>query len=249
LPLNLVEIDGRYLVSSNSGYREHFLQSWDEVAHSVVSRTTLPSLWYGLAYDRATKMLLAASGAESVYALRVENGQFGRIREVRLPGCRLTAGIALQSGSTAVVACNQSHEVVRFDFQSALLLGRSASGAFPYAVRALPRDRLAVSNWGDSSVSILDGKSLASIGRIPTGSHPNDLLLLPGGERLAVACSDSDSVDFLDLVRLRRDREIDLRIPGKPLSGAQPDALAYDGRSRLYIALAAVNAVAMFPCE
>lgn len=121
------------------------------------------------------------------------------------------------------------------------------AGAFPYAVRTLPRNRLAISNWGESSVSILDGGTLGQIVRIPTGSHPNDLLLLPGGERLVIACSDSDSVDLIDLVQLRRDREIDLRIPDKPLSGAQPDALAYDSKMRrLYVGLAGIDALAIF---
>jgi YVTN family beta-propeller protein len=246
-PLNLIEAGERYLISSNSGYGDHFLQSWDEVARSVVSRLEVPSLWYGLAYDPESKLLLAASGLETVYAVPFKGGRFGKFREIRLPGCRLTAGIALQSGSTAVVACNQSHEVVRFNFESGAILHRAPSGEFPYAVRSLPQSRVAVSNWGEKSVSILDGRTLAAIARIPTGSHPNDLLLLPGGDRLAVACSDSDSLDFLDLVHLRRDREIDLRIPDKPLSGAQPDALAYDAAlHRLYAGLAAVDAVAMF---
>jgi len=246
-PLNLIETGERYLVTSNSGYGDHFLQSWDEVTHSVVGRLEVPSLWYGLAYDPGRKLLLAASGLEAVYAVPLEDGRFGKFREIRLPGCRLTAGIALQSGATAVVACNQTHQLLRFDFESGTVLAKAPSGEFPYAVHALPQNRLAVSNWGEKSVSIVDGTTLALIKRIPTGSHPNDLLLLPGGHRLVVACSDSDSLDFIDLVHLRRVREIDLRIPGKPLSGAQPDALAYDAVLHgLYAGLAAVDALAMF---
>lgn len=250
-PLNLVEAGDRYLISSNSGYGKHFLQSVDEVTRSIVSRLYLPSLFYGMAYDPDSHLLLAASGAESVYAIAMQNGRFGRFREIQLPGCRLTAGIALQPGSIAIAACNQAQQVTRFNFVSGEVLGSAPVGTFPYAVRLLPGDRMAVSNWGDSSVSILDGKSLALVALVPSGSHPNDMLLLPGGSasgyRLAVACSDSDSVDLIDLTQLRSVRKIDLQIPGKALSGAQPDALAYDDAShRLYVGLAAIDAVAMF---
>ena len=246
-PLNLIEIGERYLISSNSGYGPHFLQSFDEFDRSVVSRLELPSLFYGLAYDPRNRLLLAASGAESVYAIPIKDGRFGEKQEIPLPGCRLTAGIAVLREPVAVAACNQAHQVVSFNFATGNVLGSAAVGPFPYAVRALADNRIVISNWGDSSVSILDSKSLTSIARIPTGTHPNDMLLLPGGERLLVACSDSDSVDLIDLRRLRRTREIDLSIPGKALSGAQPDALAYDETSRrLYVGLATIDAVAMF---
>lgn len=247
VPLNLIEIEQHFLVSTNSGYGKHFLQSYDESRHVVSGRLELPSLWYGLAYEPATETLLAADGSESIYAVRMEKGHFGAYREIRLPGCKLTAGIAVQTGSRVVIACNQTGEVMRVNFETGAMLGRRAVGAFPYAVRSLPDNRLAVSNWGDSSVSILDGENLSELTRLHVGSHPSDMLVLNGAGLLAIACSDSDSVALIDLAHLRTQRQIDLRIPGNRLSGAQPDALAYEAAShRLYVGLAAVDAIAIF---
>lgn len=247
VPLNLIEIEDHYLVSTNSGYGRHFLQSYDEARRVVADRLELPSLWYGLAYEPSQETLVAAAGSESIYAIRIKKGRFGRYREIRLPGCKLTAGIAVQSRSTAVIACNQTGEVMRVNFETGAILGRLAVGAFAYAVRALPDNRLAVSNWGDSSVSILDGENLRELTRLPVGRHPSDMLVLPGAGLLVVACSDSDSVALIDLAHLRAQRQIDLRIPGSQLSGAQPDALAYEPASqRLYVGLAAIDAIAIF---
>ena len=158
----------------------------------------------------------------------------------------MTAGIAIQDAHTAVVVCNQSHEVRRFDVVTGAELSRGRTGEFPYAVRVLSGGRLAVSNWGESSVSVLDGTTLRELSRIPTGSHPNDMLVIPELNRLVVACSDSDSVSLIDLTTLHETRRLDLAIPGKQVSGAQPDALAYDTASkRLYVALAAIDALAV----
>ncbi len=246
VPLNLLAIADHFVVSTNNGYGKHFLQAYDESSRHVSDRLELPSLWYGLAYEPDHGLLLAASGASSVYAIPFRGGKFGPSREIALPGCKLSAGLAIQDKRTAVVACNQSHAVRRFDFTTGQDLARGRTGEFPYAVRVLPGARLAVSNWGQSSVSVLDGNSLRELSHIQTGSHPNDMLVIPELNRLVVACSDSDSVSLIDLATLREVRRLDLAVPGKAVSGAQPNALAYDSaRHRLYVALAAIDAIAI----
>ncbi|MFN7997508.1 MAG: bifunctional YncE family protein/alkaline phosphatase family protein [Bryobacteraceae bacterium] len=246
VPLNLVIAANRYVITSNSGYGRHYLQSYDENLGKVSDRMDFHSLWYGLAYDAGHELLLASSGAGEVYVVPFHEGRFGTKREVPLQGCGVTSGIAGQDNGAAVVACDQSHEIRRFDFINGKELGHAPTGEFPYAVRVLPGGRLAVSNWGQSSVSVFDGNNLRELARIPVGSHPNDMLLLPEQKRLVVACSDSDSVSFIDLDSLREVRRIDLSVPGKGLSGVQPDALAYDAAAhRLYVGLATIDAVAV----
>jgi DNA-binding beta-propeller fold protein YncE len=82
---------------------------------------------------------------------------------------------------------------------------------------------------------------------VPVGSHPSDMLELPKRNELLVACSDSDLVAVLDLEHLREVRRVNIQIPKSPLGGAQRDALAFDADTgRLFVAFAAVNAVAVF---
>src|SRR5215469_10095150 len=57
MPLNLVEVEDRWLISTNSGWHNAYLQIYDEQAHKVSARMDVPSAWYGLAYDGKRKLL------------------------------------------------------------------------------------------------------------------------------------------------------------------------------------------------
>src|SRR3984893_17720287 len=243
-PLNLIEVAERYLVSTNNGYGKHYLQAYDETRREVTAKLELPSLWFGLAYEPAAKRLVASDGQNGVYVVPFDSGRFGNPKSVQVTGCKLTAGLLLPDRDTALVACNQSHEVVRFNLDSGAILGRLRVGEFPLALHLLPGNRMAVSNWGQSSISIIDLAELKKITEITVGSHPNQMITIPAANALAVSCSDSDSVSLISLETLREMRRIDLRPPGGTLAGVQPGALAYS-RGKLLVALGAVNGVAV----
>jgi hypothetical protein len=246
-PLNLVETGGRFLVSTNSGYGAHYLLAYDEVRREVADRLELPSLWYGLDALPGQKSVLASTGAHSVLVVPLRQGKFGKARTINFEHCELTAGVAVLDSTTALVACNRSYEVIRFNYVTGRLLGRMAVGEFPYGVKALPDGRVAVSNWANASVSILDAREQKILRTIPVGNHPSDMLVLPERRQLFVACSDSDLISVIDLESLREVHRISIQLPDSKLGGAQPDALAFDSASgRLFVALAGVNALAVF---
>jgi hypothetical protein len=245
-PLNLIETKDGFLVSSNSGYGSSYLQAYDESRRIVSDRLDLPSLFYGLEYSAGHKFILASAGTHVVYAIPFQAGRFGKPHELNLKSCDVTAGLAIQDNHIAVAVCNQSHSVVSFNFETGRVLKQGSVGEYPYAVKIIPGERLAVSNWGESSVSILQQNDLHVVKAIPTGRHPNDLLLLPDN-RLAIACSDSDSISLVDLHSLSESSRLSLRIPHSSLGGAQPDALAFDSfHRRLFVALARLDALAVF---
>ena len=247
VPLNLIETPDGFLISTNSGYAPHYLLAYDETRQQVSDRLVLPSLWFGLDYQAEQKLLLASDGKHSVIAIPFEDGRFRRPREIEVPGCEMTAGVGIESESTAVVACMQNHRLVRFDFKTGEFLKGTDVGEFPYEVKALPGARLAVSDWGQASVEILDGPELKPLRTIGVGSHPNDMVVLPGRDQMLVACSDSDLVSVIDLKSLREIRRVDIRIPDSPLGGAQPDALTFaPATGKLFVALAGVNALGVF---
>jgi len=247
-PFNLVEVDGRFLISTNNGYDANYLLSYDESRRQVSDKLALPSLWFGLAYEPNDKRIIASDGRSGVYVVPFEGGIFGKPKLVEIGGCKLTAGLFIEDRTTAVVVCNQNHQVLRFDLGSGEVRAGLRVGEFPFAVHSLPRNRLAVSNWGQSSVTVVDIPSLSKLAEIRVGSHPNQMLVIPQAKVLAVSCSDSDSISLIHVETLREIRRIDLRPPGGTLSGVQPNALAYD-QGRLFVALAAVNGVAVFRVE
>jgi DNA-binding beta-propeller fold protein YncE len=247
IPLNLLEVEGRWVISTNSGWKNSYLQIFDEQEHKVSSRMDLPSAWYGLAYDAERKLLVASSAESSIYTIAFDHGVFGKRQELQLRNCSLPAGISIGADGTAWVACNQNETLLRVDYLSGKILRSVRIGAFPYAIIRLPDGKLAVSLWGQSAVAIVNGETLETLARVAVGSHPNDMLFLPKAQHLLVACSDSDDVSIIDVKKQAEVRRFHLDIPGVAVGGAQPVALAADGASGdIYAALAAVNSVAVF---
>lgn len=245
-PLNMIEVEGRWLVSTNSGWHKQYVQSFDEHLHTISARLDLPSVWYGLAYEPVSRVLFASSGANSVYAILFDQGHFGAIREIPLDGCQVTAGLAVQSTTSAWVACNQSERVIRFDPSTGKVLATVLLEGFPYVIQSLPERRIAVTLWGHSSVAILKADRAGPIARVSVGSHPGGMLVLPGYDLLLVACSDADDISWINLKNFRELRRSHIAVSGGALRGAQPNALATDPRtSRIFVALAAANALAV----
>jgi len=247
MPLNLLEVEGRWVISTNSGWHNAYLQSYDEQRHRISGRIDLPGAWYGLAYDAKRKLVLASSAESSIYVIGFNGGALGTKRDVQLDGCPLPAGLALDSDGTAWVACNQNETLMRVDYVNSRILRSAKIGAFPYAIAPLASGKLAVSLWGEGAVAIVDGETLERMALVQVGSHPNAMLYLPKAQHLLVACSDSDDVSVIDLAKQVEARRFHLDIPDVPVGGAQPVALAADAATgNIYAALTAVNAVAVF---
>jgi DNA-binding beta-propeller fold protein YncE len=247
MPLNLLEVEGRWIVSTNSGWHNSYLQIYDELQREVSGRMDLPGAWYGLAYDAQRKLLLASSPDSSIYVITFNAGKFGTRREISLDQCPLPAGLALGFEGTAWVACNQNETLTRIDYVNGLTLRSAKVGAYPYAITKLPLGKLAISLWGQSAVAIVDGVTLSQVALIPVGNHPADMLYLPKAQHLLVACSDSDDLSVIDIVKQAEVRRFHIDVPGAPVGGAQPVALATDAaRGNIYVALSAVNSVAVF---
>jgi hypothetical protein len=159
----------------------------------------------------------------------------------------MTAGLVIDGDTTAVVACSESGQIVRFDFLSGRTLATSKVGEFPYAIHKLSSGKLAVSNWGQASISILKDPGLRLIKTIPVGSHPTELLSLTPKGPLLVACSDADMISVIDLRSLKEVRRVDLHVAGSRIGGAQVRAMAINRNgNRLFVTLAAINAMAVF---
>ena len=102
---------------------------------------------------------------------------------------------------------------------------------------------LAVSNWGDQSVTLFSSRTLHQLARLPVGIHPNDLVFGPDG-RLFVANAGSNSISIIDGKQVVESVKTSLH-SADPV-GSTPDALAIDpAEKRLYVANADNNDIAV----
>jgi hypothetical protein len=141
-----------------------------------------------------------------------------------------------------------------FDLSTSNLIPSS----FPYACVATRDGRRAwCSLWNDSSVAELDLTSgtVAHRNRIETelpimpGLHPTAMLLTSDDKTLFVADSNVDAIEVFDTASGGLLAHLSTHAPGQGWPGSQPIALANYSSSRgsyLFVALASLNAVAVF---
>jgi YVTN family beta-propeller protein len=251
LPLNLVTLSDGSVLVTNNGYGENGLVRIDPVAARVVWRVQLPAAWLGLARaGRDWRDTVWASGGPTnrVYRFVWQGGATWVTDSAVLAdsGALFAAGIALlpRQGLAAVVG-NLSDSVYLLDAATLERRGAVAVGHRPYTAVA-DSTRLYVSDWGDSTVSVIDLTAHPPV-RLSAwfvGPHPS-ALALRGGE-LFVALAGSNGVARVDLATGRVREQLTVALTPHAPVGSDPNALALapDGRT-LYVAMAGNNAVAV----
>src|SRR6267378_4199029 len=243
LPLNLVTLSDGSVVVTNDGYGENSLIRSDPERARVVWRVPLPAAWLGLArIGRDWRDTVWASGGPTnrVYRLAWQGGASWIMDSVALAdsGAKLyAAGLALlpRQGQVAVVG-NLSDSVYFIDAATLERRGAVAVGHRPYTAVA-DGSSLYVSDWGDSTVSVIDLSVSPPAHRsaLFVGPHPSALALR--GSELFVALAGVNGVARVDLTTGQVREQLTVALAPHAPPGSDPNALTLspDGRT-LYVA-------------
>jgi DNA-binding beta-propeller fold protein YncE len=251
LPLGLVTLsDGSAMVTYN-GHGENGLARIDPVRAQVVWRARLPAAWLGLARaGRDWRDTVWASGGSTnrVYRFTWQGGATWTVDSVALAdsGAKVfPAGVVLlrRLGWVAVVG-NLSDSVYFVDAASLERRGAVAVGHRPYTAVA-DSARLYVSNWGDSTVSVIDLSERPAVRlSLFVGPHPSALAL--AGSELFAALAGANGVARVDLGTGEVREQLTVALAPPAPVGSDPNALALSpDRRTLYVAMAGNNAVAV----
>ncbi|MBZ5601832.1 MAG: bifunctional YncE family protein/alkaline phosphatase family protein [Acidobacteriia bacterium] len=265
----LISPDSKTLFVNSTGFNEHGVAAIDLATRRVVQHVDLLKSWIGMA-DLGDGRILASGGGpmpaepktwgvrsgispavrerlkDPAYLLEWRDKKLSFAKGIALPPSaaapRFISGVAKGRDGSVYVLDAGNDTVFRLSGDDFQVQASGPAGYRPYEI-AVGDGVVAVSNWGEGSVSLLDPDTLRERARIPAGKFPNQLLFAPDG-RLFVANSGSNTVSVIAGNRVIETIDVALR-PGSPI-GSTTDALAINpAGSRLLAANADNNDVAM----
>ena len=264
--------DGKTLFVNTAGWHDHSVNAVDLATEKIVGTVNVGKDWAGMAIDPKTNELFVSGGGpltaqfealaktrkvapEMIEALRRPVLRLGFANEklalrpsLAIDGLadkeRFVAGVTHAANGALYVVNTQNDTVYRLSGADLRTQIAAKVGYRPYAAAVSPNSRqVAVSNWGDESVSLLDAETLKEAARIKVGNHPNDLAFARDG-RLFVANAGSNSVSVIRDGRVIETIRTSFT-PNAPV-GSTPAALAVSpDAKRLFVANADNNDVAM----
>jgi len=253
LPLNLVVTSDGLVLVTNNGYGDNGVMRVDPVAGTAGWIRRVRAAWLGLArtgHRGADTLWASGAGQNRLYRLVTATlGATWRTDSAVLADTTakvFVAGIAVLPGRSLVAAVgNLSDSVYLIETSTLERRGAIAVGHRPYTAVA-DAGRLYVSDWGDSTVSVIDLTAGPPYRRTAwfVGPHPSALTL--GNGSLFVALAGSNGVARVDLRMGRVTEQLTVALDPRAPLGSDPNALALspDGRT-LYVAMAGNNAVAV----
>ncbi len=252
LPLNLATLSDGSVVVTNDGYGANSLMRIDPERARVVWRVPLSAAWLGLARaGRDWRDTVWASGGPTnrVYRFAWQGGASWIRDSVALAdsGAKVyAAGLTLlpRQGLVAVVG-NLSDSIYFLDAVTLQRRGAVAVGHRPYTAVG-DNSSLYVSNWGDSTVTVIDLSVSPPVRRsaLFVGPHPSALLL--HGSELLVALAGVNGVARVDLATGQVREQLTVALAPDAPPGSDPNALALSPEGHtLYVAMAGSNAVAV----
>jgi len=273
LPMKMqVAAGGSLLLVNTGGYHDHSLNVIDTASRELAATLDVAKTWDGMAFDPVSGVVYLSGGGKAkngfarvlarlgitgpmsdsidkpILRVRYADGKLTPMQPLQIAGLeennRFISGVTLGPDSALYVLNIQTDTLYRLAGADFTGQTSAKTGYRPYAAVFSPDGRtLAVSNWGDRSVSLLEPGSLHETKRIAVGSHPNEMVWGADG-RLFVADSGSNEVSVItgEAVTETIRTSLDPRAP----VGSTPDALALspDGR-RLFVANADNNNVAV----
>jgi YVTN family beta-propeller protein len=219
-PMALLPLGDRYLAVTDGAYGDETLRVFDLEARTVVASDTLKprqgAFYYGLAFDGHKLFAAGGGGAEGnmgenavyVYDADLSSGALGARRAITTRG--YPAGLSLSPDGSVLVATQlRDNALLVIDPQAEQVTDTIPLTGAPQGKFAFPLALVTTSGPGGSTVAYVSLWGAADVAAVDLATHetsylavgknPEGLLLLPPGDRLLVANSDSDSVSVVDL--------------------------------------------------
>jgi YVTN family beta-propeller protein len=259
LPLaQVLSPDGRYVIVTNNGYAKPSLTIYDLQNQYIKGRVPLDHAWLGLTWHPDGQRLYSAGAAQNtVQELTWANGRLTKSKVIKITDpdsatnrtkAGFVGGLAIApDGKTLFALQVFARTLSSIDTTARTVRKTITLESEPYtALLTADGKTLLVSAWGGAKVLLFKADTLAPMGEVPVGEHPNAMTLSKDGARLFVACANTNAVWIVDLATKTAKEQVSVALYPNSPAGTTPNALALapDGNT-LLVANADNNTVAV----
>lgn len=241
--------NGKQAIVNTAGFHDHSINLIDLESAKVLDSKIVPTAWIGLEATKENDIWVSAGQPDSgdmVRRFRVDGTSLESTQswtdETTEKKQRFVSSILnvenrrfiLNAQTDELIALNEDNKVIK----------RQKTGYRPYGLAISPdRKTLAVSNWGDQSVTFFERESLKPTKTVSVGSLPSGITFHPDG-RLFVAVSGSDSIAVVAPTGTIRKIKVGIGIDA-PIGSSPVSVSVSRDEKRLYVANAGNNCVAV----
>ncbi len=251
-----VSPDGKHLAVVCSGGKDWSLSDKgnqsvriiDTATEAIVKTLEEQEVFLGAAYSPDGKKLYVSGGlSDNVFVYDVEK-DYSKLRTLDVPGYPFGLAVT-HDGKSLLVASSHRSQVFQIDTETYEIVRKFEALTYPYLIEIDDADAFAyVTNIASNAVTILDLKQGTTAGHVSVGKNPEGLALYGG--KLFVANNDDDTLSVIDVSTKQVVQTILLRDAESDPPGRLPvDVLASTDDKRLYVTLAADNAVMVLDAE
>ncbi len=245
LPLNAaLSADERYLAVTHSGQSKAEIWLLETATMKEVQRIPLTDAWWGIRF--AGDLLFVSGGYQNcVYTFRLANGQLSAVDTIALEQPRLKydgaiAGLDVRDRS--LVAAFRNDSTLRWYDLAAKRQKVIPLGGMPYDCRFIEDDQVLVTLWGSKQALLVVKGEIVS--RIPTGDHPNEIVVSPDGEVAYIACANDNTVSIIDIKKRKHIASVGTAVhPDAPEGSTTNSVAAVPGTTMILAANADNNSL------
>ena len=255
LPLNIqISPSNKLLAVTNNGQGIQSIQLFNPKTETLLDEKPIEKAWYGLAFSADEKKLYVSGANDNrILIYPIVNQKLGDADTVVLgkkwPNKISPTGIAVDDQAQLLyTVTKENNSLYIIDLKTKKTIQRVDLGAEAYACLLSPdKKTLYISLWGGDKVTLFDTQARTIKSQIPTGNHPNELVLNKKGTILYVANANDNSVSVFNTSTQMGIETISASLTPTKLTGSTTNGLALSADEKtLFIANADNNCLAVF---
>lgn len=253
--------DKKHVFVITAGQSDHALSIYNVASKKRTDSIPLRASWYGMAVSEDGKHLYVTGANQNfIYHFTIRSRRKGSLISLSTPDTlRLgpawpkaisPSGMALNADGTRLfIVTKEDSSVYVWNTKEQHLVSNWKLPSAAYScVYMNDLKTLAVSEWGNGSVSVWDENG-GLFRRIPCGDNPNEIHYSQASRKLFVACADDNTVAIISTGNFSVTERLNTAMYPNAPNGSTPNALAYDEeKGLLYVANADNNNIGVFSC-